>query len=208
MIAKKTSRETGFTLIEIMVVIAIVGLMVGMGIYTYLSQIPQINIRNDAREINQTLQMAKMRSIASGMDHGVVFNLDDGRYFIFIDCDNDQEYDCTSVANFDNNAPVGTWEACEAATYDPRISEKGVLQLKDTNLFINVFGTTNGLEYVLFNNLGQAYQGSSNNFISGPAPNNTITIQTDGNSGRTDEVIIEVTGPTGLTDIGTMHQVP
>ena len=139
-----------------------------------------------------------MRAIATGKNHGVVFNLADGRYFVFIDCEPDNKY---TGSNFDNHQPVVDWESCQAVTYDPRVSDKKVLRLDENNRFGSVFGQTSGLEYVLFNHLGQAHQ--QNVLVSSP---NSIAIQSNPDlNGRADQIELRVIGGTGVTDILPMR---
>lgn len=207
----KSYRKKGFTLIELMVAMAILSILVGMAAFTYVSQLTAIHLRNDAREVDQALQLAKMRALATGKDHGVVFDLDstDGDfYYIFIDCAGagagnklpDKAY---SFNNFDNNAPVGTWNNCESAAYDPRITDKGMFQTHendhiefdpdaDPSTSNNI---STGLQYIAFNHLGQAHQGGNLTSIA------IVVKSKPGKNGRQEEITIRITGGTGLTDI-------
>ena len=74
--------EGGLTLIELAVVLAIVAIMalflapaVGEWVKTY-------RIRQGARDIVSTLQLAKMRAISTHLEYRVIFNVDNDTYKI------------------------------------------------------------------------------------------------------------------------------
>lgn len=202
----KSYRKKGFTLIELMVSLAILSILVGMAAFTYVSQLTAIHLRNDAREVDQALQLAKMRALATGKDHGVVFDLDstDGDfYYIFIDCTPSPADQAYTGNNFNNNKPVGTWDKCENSTYDPRITDKGMFQTHENDHIefdpdANPSTSNNistGLQYIAFNHLGQAHQGGNITSIA------IVVKSKPGKNGRQEEITIRITGGTGLTDI-------
>ena len=154
---KKAHAGRGFTLVELMFVLIIGATMVTLGVATYLSQVQQIRLQNDVREVNQTLQLARMRTFATGIPHGVIFLQAQKSYYVFVDCNNNDAF-TDNDSNPLNNNPVNTAEACAASAYDPRMSGEGIHKLQDTDSFFALPGSE---IYVVFNTLGQTVQGAS-----------------------------------------------
>ncbi len=74
--------QKGVTLIELVVVMAIVAIM-GLFMAPAIGEwIDNFRIRQAARDIASTLQMAKMQTISSRQPHAVNFTLTDGTYVI------------------------------------------------------------------------------------------------------------------------------
>ncbi|MCJ7547778.1 MAG: GspH/FimT family pseudopilin [Deltaproteobacteria bacterium] len=81
-IFSKERREKGVTLIELAVVMAIVAIM-GLFLAPAIGEwVDNFRIRQAARDIASTLQMAKMQTISTRQPHAVNFTLTDGTYGI------------------------------------------------------------------------------------------------------------------------------
>jgi len=72
--------EGGVTLIELAVVMAIVGIMALFMAPAIGEWLDNYRIRQTAREISSTLQLAKMRAISSRLQYRVVFNVANETY--------------------------------------------------------------------------------------------------------------------------------
>ena len=74
------SRENGFTLIELMVVIAISTLVIaGMGI-SYAKSLPDRRLAKAARNLYNDLQMARSKAVLNMENIDVVFNEQNNQY--------------------------------------------------------------------------------------------------------------------------------
>ena len=166
---KNRKRSSGFTLIEVMIVVVLIGILATIAAFTFLTTNNQTKVRNAARELSQSMQYAKMRAISTGVPHGIAFIRQSGntpaRYFMFIDCDGGDAVYTDSDTDYTNNTPVTSWNACEAATYDPRAENEAVYDLPAGVDYSTIFGGTSApsgseLEYIAFNNLGQGVHGA------------------------------------------------
>jgi prepilin-type N-terminal cleavage/methylation domain-containing protein len=67
---------TGFTLVEILIVIAIFGVLTAIAAPGISAWVETFKFKNTIREIGITMQLARMKAIASGVEYRVVFDLD------------------------------------------------------------------------------------------------------------------------------------
>jgi len=213
--------EKGFSIIELMIVMSILGILITMAIFSYMSAIDRIKLQGDVRELNGTLQLARMRSISSGISHGVAFWRRDGSakgtspdaYFVFVDCNNDLKF----TDNGDgpgNNKAINSWDECKTSLgYDPILRGEKFKPLTNGNYFTTIFGSTskdtakNGadLEFVAFNALGQAMWGIST-LVSGDSDIFMQNHHVQKGDNTVDKAGVRVFGGSGATDLLPMSR--
>ena len=71
-----TDFLSGFTLTELMIVMAIMAILGAIATPTILSQLPDYRLKGTARTISSTLQYAKMSAASTGKEYRVQFLLD------------------------------------------------------------------------------------------------------------------------------------
>jgi len=212
-LAAGQGSKKGFTMIELLIVIVIGGVLVGIAIFTYLSQIPMVRLRGDTWELYQYLEMTKMRAMSTSHPHGVVFirggQNEPDRYYMFTDCNDNRYYDDDAADNPFDNHPLATWENCISPTfvktYDPMVQGEKVKALSPDNRWDEITGSTtkSGItgsprEFVIFTPLGQVEQGPSN-YVN---ENNPIWIKwTDPNSGNQRRKGVTIMGTSGMIEI-------
>ncbi len=102
----------GFTLLEVVIVVAIMGVMLTMAIVTYSGQANKFRLNGDVKSLEASLQAARLRAISENVNAGIVFARRDGNvpgkvpdcYFLFIDSNSNGTFDIISSGStpFDN----------------------------------------------------------------------------------------------------------
>ncbi len=91
---KKIYNQKGFSLFELMVVVAIIAVAAGIILPVYFSMKPTIRINGAARQIMGDLMWAKMRAVSENNDYVITFGepdkiLTNNTYYIYDDDDGD-----------------------------------------------------------------------------------------------------------------------
>ena len=86
-------NKKGFTLIELITTLSILGIMSAIAIPSYFSWLPRHRLQTSVRKIYDDLNMAKSRAVKGNTDIGIEFNISNNTYKVFVDTDNDQIFD-------------------------------------------------------------------------------------------------------------------
>ena len=86
-------NKKGFTIIEITVTLAILGIISAIAIPSYFSWLPKHRLRTSVRKIYDDMNMARSRAVRTNSDIGIEFNSSNENYRVFIDTDGDQILD-------------------------------------------------------------------------------------------------------------------
>ena len=66
----------GFTLIELMITIAVISIIAGMGGVAFNKQLPHYRLRGDTRTVASSLIMTRMKATSTGLQYAIEFDLD------------------------------------------------------------------------------------------------------------------------------------
>ncbi len=91
---KKMYNQKGFTLLELIVVVAVIAVASGILLPVYFTMKPTIRVNGAARQIQGDLMWAKMRAVSENNDYVIIFgsagqDLSNDTYYIYDDNDGD-----------------------------------------------------------------------------------------------------------------------
>ena len=81
----KDRRCHGFTLLEMMIVVVLVGIMATMAVPMFVRTIPRLKARAEARNALNMMRTARSRAISENTQYGVYFNINGRTYVLFKD---------------------------------------------------------------------------------------------------------------------------
>jgi type II secretion system protein H len=83
--ANMRKHESGFTLIELMTVVAVIGIIAAMAVPSFLTYMPKLRVKSAARDIVSQLRLARSKAVAERRPFGVAFNLTNNSMVTFSD---------------------------------------------------------------------------------------------------------------------------
>jgi len=92
------NKQTGFTLIEIIVAFAVLGIVASIAVPGLLSQMPKWRLNGAARQVMGDLMAARMKAVAENNRFRIFF-LNDHQYEMLDDDDNDNVKDSGEWTN-------------------------------------------------------------------------------------------------------------
>jgi type II secretion system protein H len=156
-VARSRSREAGFSVIELMVVVVIMAIVLAASIPALRQHQENVNLTKGSRELESSLKLARTRSVSTNNPVVVVFDTDAGTYLLFEDADDDGTQDAGETGSGPFEVPdkvtIGSVSfASNAVTFTPdgAASETGSVVLVNTRSLAQRIDLTaaTGLTYV------------------------------------------------------------
>jgi len=93
MFAIKTDQR-GTTLAELVMVLALFGILVALAVPSFIKVYPSIRLKGDTRDVTSVLKLARMRAVAEGVQYGIFLDetTSPDRYILFKDVDGDDDF--------------------------------------------------------------------------------------------------------------------
>ncbi len=94
-------NNSGFTLIELAVVIAIVGILAGIAVPNFVGWLPKYRLNSSADDIQSLVQNARLRAVKENAHVAVLLDPDNdglgGDYLAFVDANSDWNLDAGEI---------------------------------------------------------------------------------------------------------------
>lgn len=85
---KRSNRSGGFTLVELMMVIAIMGILMAVGTYVFMGNLPSYRLRAGAQRVAAHLQYLKARAVVTNRSAWFIADVANGFFTGFLDDSN------------------------------------------------------------------------------------------------------------------------
>lgn len=82
---KRMRNQRGITFIELMTVVAVIGIMSAMAVPRFLSYMPKLRVKAAARDVVSQLRLARSKAVSERRPYGVAFNLSGKTLRLFAD---------------------------------------------------------------------------------------------------------------------------
>ena len=90
---EKVRRQSGFTLVEVLVVIGLIAVISAFAVPTFINWLPDYRLRSAAHDLLSNFQKAKLEAVKRNLRCGVVFASAGTGYTVFVDANENYLFD-------------------------------------------------------------------------------------------------------------------
>lgn len=127
--------QSGFTLIELMVVIAITSILAGIALYSYFQSRPARTLRSATRDVYSVMMQAKIEALQRGESVAVWFDIANNAYTMFRDNGAGGGTPSNGVQDGTEPTLLPATSLPALVTFDPAFSGDGVSFTGDVLIF-------------------------------------------------------------------------
>ena len=139
-------KDSGFTLIELIVIIAIVAVFAAIAVPNFLSYMPKHRLNGAARQVMGDLMAARMKAVSQNCDVAVTFASGNPEYEIWTDSNNDGNKDPGEVTT--KNIQSNYYDVIISSTNNINFSSRGTASLSGI-ILTNSAGSTKKVTVLL-----------------------------------------------------------
>lgn len=137
-------RTAGFTMLEMMIIVVIIGIVAAMAVPSFYNTIPRLKARTEARNILNFVRLARSKAVSDGSQYGVYIDTNTRQYILFKDTINPAQM----IYNTGDSVVVGP------ETLDPDVVLTSSTFTNNTVIFVPTGGASQSGSFTLDNTDG------------------------------------------------------
>lgn len=111
----KKNKNSGFTLLEVMITVAIIAVVTSIAVPNIIDWFPKYRLKNAARDIVSFMQLVKLEAIKTNTSLDIIFDNSGAPGFYYLDLDQDGNYDPgeqrTNLSDYGSGVSFGSGNA-------------------------------------------------------------------------------------------------